>query len=693
MTDLITTASQASSSLPSSYYSQSDLSRSAYSSPAHPHASLKCSNRGSAPQTEIVGRRPVLKPTTSFNESPFDENDNGGDRKLTPKQDPRKMATAAAKNAAYSASGAQPQSSGPGGVTGGMDMQDPIWTEALFSDTPQQSQQSQQQQVNQFGAGSAGLPMDPSSLIDPALSGADFGGESAAYMWRDPGPSADARTNGNGAAADAPPTANESPAPHPLGEDFAQPGSAGAGRDLAHLIPKLGIGFASGSDASASGGSGSTTPLATTPEAMIAAAQRLQQQQAAAGGSAHGPSPLGRYYLAANDPQHVSRHPLPPPHASPGRPVVPNAIRHNNENEPSPTLSVASDETFTGVSHGRGVGTSTSAAAAAAQQGGRSALFPAAPGSNGKSSYQTAMASPMYVPFPAPNGPLNPTATNNTMRGAAVSASAGRPQLRQNTTDSFASGMSTSSEEEDITSPMVLPETSLRRSEHGTTSPGTPIMNQFSASPGKMSGVALFPKLPNTGAAKGRPANPYGQAQYTFTPKGPAPTFPPMSSSSSESETPDDESENPVDADYGTTSSGRPAGSVTVGRGGYDGFRPESGSRRPGGIGGSNGSNGHSDDEDDEDKRRGRPRGFAGESTPKKVKKPRSKSPLAVDEEASEEEEYVEDGVTKKRKISKEEKKGKKQKKEAPSEDGDVVCDYRDPLPVSPKSFQPRRSH
>lgn len=607
------------------------------------------------------------------------------------------MAAAAPQQQQQSAGGAQggggaggSQIDSAAGAGGMMNMQDPIWTEALFSD-PQQQQQYQQQL--QAGGGGGGQM----SMIDPALSGGDFGGVGTqqAQMWRSSEGSVGGGLAANGAGA--PPLASDSPAGQSLGDDFAQQ-QHGTGRvDLARMIPKLGI-AGTGSEGAATT-NGSATPVATTPEAMIAAAQRLAQQQS--GGMtgpaqpSHGPSPLGRYYLAANDPQHVSRHPLPPPHAnSPGRAVVPNAIRHNDQNEPSPTLSVASDETFTGVpSHG-GRNAGAAQGSAAAQQGGRSALFPAAPGSSSNNGhqnpYQTAMAPP-HVPFPAPNGPFNPeTSARSNYNTGATSASAGRPQLRQNTADSFASGMSTSSEEEDITSPMVLPETSLRRGEHGTASPGTPTLNQFSASPGKMSGVNLFPKLPNAGSAnKGRQGYQYGQAQYTFTPKGLAPTFPPMSSSSSESETPDDESENPVDADYGTTSSGRPAGSVTVGRGGYDGYHADTGSRKPGGIlggsGGGGGSNNHSDDEDDEDKKRGRPRGFAGEATPKKAKKPRSKSPLTAggDEEESEEEEYVENGVTKKRKISKEDKKSKKVKKETPSEDGDVICDYRDPLPVN----------
>lgn len=130
-----------------------------------------------------------------------------------------------------------------------------------------------------------------------------------------------------------------------------------------------------------------------------------------------------------------------------------------------------------------------------------------------------------------------------------------RPLVRQTTADSF---MSTSSEEEDLSSPMILPDTSLRASgrpaqQTGKESPrfgngpGTPrstIGGSIGTSPRMIgggivsggSGGPLFP--PMSSVAKARSAaggQGLGSSKFTFkTPSG-APVFPPMSPSSSSS--------------------------------------------------------------------------------------------------------------------------------------------------------------
>lgn len=464
----------------------------------------------------------------------------------------------------------------------------------------------------------------------------------------------------------------------------------------------------------------------------------------------HGPSPLGRYYLSATDPQHISKRPggsisFPGPSQ---HPVIPNLslMRNPSANQPSPTLSMASDETLPGME-------SASAIGGKSQSGiGRgNALFPSLPGGSSTPS-RRAYNLPHQVPLPpspvisamapsthsssptivSPSHQSSPISTPHSSLLAAGTAaspqqSSPKPMLvssmppaapagatdypsalerlprRQDTADSFTSSMSTSSEEEDITSPMILPETSLRRGDHGFGSPGTPVM-RFSTSPASGNGgAALFPQLSSVqqqvSNAKPFPF-PGGQAQFTYIPTGTAPMFPPMSSSSSESE--DSDGNQPTrpqirgdgnhgaaqDSDYYTAdgqgySGEKRPGSITVGGSGYAGYDPDH-YKPPAPVRGRGRGNDESDDEDEDDRKRDRKNGAGagGSGTPKKTKK-KEKSPKE-EEDVSDEEEFVEDGVTKKRKLTSEEKEArKKRKKSQPAEDGDVICDYQDPFPVS----------
>jgi hypothetical protein len=159
-----------------------------------------------------------------------------------------------------------------------------------------------------------------------------------------------------------------------------------------------------------------------------------------------------------------------------------------------------------------------------------------------------------------PDGtPMSPDVSMTKGRSAPLDGTGNqqRPLLRQTTADSF---MSTSSEEEDLSSPMILPDTSLRASDRpaqqpgkesprfGNGVPGTP-RGIIGGSNGKSpriaggsgavsggSGGSLFPPMSSvTKVRVGAGGQGMGASKFTFkTPSG-APVFPPMSPSSSSS--------------------------------------------------------------------------------------------------------------------------------------------------------------
>lgn len=286
--------------------------------------------------------------------------------------------------------------------------------------------------------------------------------------------------------------------------------------------------------------------------------------------------------------------------------------------EASPTLSIASDETFipSGNSPKTGstipanqslfppmnkVVTSSGFGGMQAKQHQRSnappnvnafASYPISQSSSGLNDRETSTRAPtlaqIHQSFAGmPSGPLgsgqqppriNPDGTpmspdvgsSSTFGSVSRSAPVGgtgnqqqRPLLRQTTADSF---MSTSSEEEDLSSPMILPDTSLRASDRpaqqpgresprfGNGAPGTPrgiIPGGIEKSPrmaggagavsGGTSNAPLFP--PMSSVTKVRAGNqggtgtqvPGSASKFTFINPSGAPVFPPMSPSSSSS--------------------------------------------------------------------------------------------------------------------------------------------------------------
>jgi hypothetical protein len=273
----------------------------------------------------------------------------------------------------------------------------------------------------------------------------------------------------------------------------------------------------------------------------------------------------------------------------------------------SPTLSIASDETFipSGTSPKTGsvipanqsmfppmnkVPSSGFGSAQPKQQQQRSnappnvnafASYPISSSSGGESTRAPTLAQIHQSFAGMPSGPLgsgqqppriNPDGTpmspdvGSSSGFGSVSRSAPvgganqqqRPLLRQTTADSF---MSTSSEEEDLSSPMILPDTSLRASDRpaqqpgkesprfGNGAPGTPrgiVSGSVGKSPrmasgtvsGGSTGAPLFP--PMSSVTKVRAGHPGGagtsaSSKFTFTNPSDAPVFPPMSPTSSSS--------------------------------------------------------------------------------------------------------------------------------------------------------------
>jgi hypothetical protein len=329
--------------------------------------------------------------------------------------------------------------------------------------------------------------------------------------------------------------------------------------------------------------------LAGTANTMINEQNKTPLQPSS--NRSHEPSPLGRYYLSSSDPQHISKRPqgsisFPSVSASttPTAPVIPGfntspALRNRGEKE-SPTLSMASDEALM-------LGDDPN------PDGKDQRLFPGLPSSAGSrrighsrlGSGGTSIQ-PHQIPLPPSphiSGPSNSPASavkgSPGVRAIALgfggtggqlgsgrvppspsqlgdrgeNSSKSRPRLRQETTDSFAS---TSSEEEDISSPMVLPDTSLRASDRGTNSPRSAFSGNLETgitsdkgSKGLFpawSDVQRFDKMANNPFAFGAssttyPTMPITNAKFTFRAGTDAPTFPPMSPSSSSSLDSDDD--------------------------------------------------------------------------------------------------------------------------------------------------------
>lgn len=388
--------------------------------------------------------------------------------------------------------------------------------------------------------------------------------------------------------------------------------------------------------------SGSPSGPSGTPKNVISG----QAKQATSGT----PSALGRYYLSASDPQHISKHPQgsisfpDPAMAQYHHPVLPQLsplLKNRGGNaEASPTLSVASDETFIPA------GTSPNASGSMMPQ---QSLFPpmskvippvaAGPiaqqsqqqyrkmqgqqntnafaykytprsGAGGAAENQTGTSplAQIHQSFAGmPSGPLGsgqapprikPDGTPmldspsggpgaDTISGSFTRSIGGipgtqqqqqRPLLRQSTADSF---MSTSSEEEDLSSPMILPDTSLRASDRsgqhqqagldsprfGNGTPATPRGGPVHASP-RMGGVGpsgttaaggpLFPPLssvtkvrPTTGLQPSNAAT-SSSSKFTFQNPASAPVFPPMSPTSSSSGESGDEARTAKRGDKGS---------------------------------------------------------------------------------------------------------------------------------------------
>lgn len=333
------------------------------------------------------------------------------------------------------------------------------------------------------------------------------------------------------------------------------------------------------------------------------------------------PSVLGRYYLSASDPQHISKQPhgsisFPDPSAAQYQPVIPqlspllkNRGAMMGNPEASPTLSIASDETFIPSGTSPKTGSTIPAnqsmfppmnkvpssgfGSAQAKQQQRSnpppnvnafASYPINTSPSGGETTRAPTLTQIHQSFAGmPSGPLgsgqqppriNPDGTpmspdvgsSSAFGSASRSAPVGganqqqRPLLRQTTADSF---MSTSSEEEDLSSPMILPDTSLRASDRptqqpgkesprfGNGAPGTPrgimsggvgksprMAGGVGAVSGGNTGAPLFPPMSSvTKVRAGHPggAGPASSSKFTFTNPSGAPVFPPMSPSSSSS--------------------------------------------------------------------------------------------------------------------------------------------------------------
>ena len=323
----------------------------------------------------------------------------------------------------------------------------------------------------------------------------------------------------------------------------------------------------------------------------------------------HEPSPLGRYYLATSDPQHISKHPqgsvsfpgislatTPTNSVLPGFSTSP-ALRNTGEKE-SPTLSMASDEALmladdfpsdsrakkslfpmfpsqASTSGSRRIGSSRLSTSGPAVSPHQVPLPPSphmigAPASPHGSTTGSPGLRAMGLGFGGTGGhlgsgrpPLSPSQMQRQAQksdarpGGSTRTSertpAERPRLRQETTDSFAS---TSSEEEDISSPMVLPDTSLRASDRNESSPRTALSSTIGVGLGRennskglfpaWSDVQRFDKMAKNPFAFGAESTIYppatiAGAKFTFRPGIDAPTFPPMSPSSSSSFDSDDE--------------------------------------------------------------------------------------------------------------------------------------------------------
>jgi hypothetical protein len=365
-------------------------------------------------------------------------------------------------------------------------------------------------------------------------------------------------------------------------------------------------------------GNGNSYPpsnLATSPpsdlrrQAVAAASGRAgftDQTKPILQGRSHEPSPLGRYYLSSSDPQHISKHPqgsisfpgvaMPssPSHGSlPGHITSP-AMRTLGEKN-SPTLSLASDDTLM-------VGDDFPEANFGSSNTDNLALFPTTP-SHGSSSRRLSQARvisgaqqtslPHQIPLPpsphiaqSPSSPLIHTMQGSGLRsmGLGFGGTGGqlgsgrvppspsqiqrqaqfdenphrghglleRPRPRQTTAESF---VSTSSEEEDVSSPMVLPDTSLRASDRSENSPRSALSGDFNSGPmGGTNSKSLFPalsqvqrlgKMANSpfafGAVNNKTAGPSDLTKFSFQPTKDAPLFPPMSPSSSSSADSEDE--------------------------------------------------------------------------------------------------------------------------------------------------------
>ncbi|KAJ9109138.1 hypothetical protein QFC21_000466 [Naganishia friedmannii] len=507
---------------------------------------------------------------------------------------------------------------------------DPFWTEDLF--TPE----TQVIEEGQADLGKMGKEQDAA-------------GQPNIYQWRE--------------GRDTTPTADIRDKPLPLQSDSPVVGTLD---DLApkqhpqqllhNLIPALGVSTPKAIPGNAFHHHAQYPHLATSPpdqlrkQASLAAAAAAPvpgspsgatgllnagQGKHAAGGT---PSALGRYYLSASDPQHISKHPQgsisfpDPTMAQYHHPVLPQLsplLKNRGGNaESSPTLSVASDETFMPAGTSPQISGSMMPQQslfppmskvippvatypalqqvpqqpqrkAQGQQSANAFAYKYTPrsGAGGGADAQsgTSPLAQIHQSFAGiPSGPLGsgqapprikpdgtpmlgspsgepgadtiPGSFNRLtgVGGIVGSQQQQRPLLRQSTADSF---VSTSSEEEDLSSPMILPDTSLRASDRsaqqqqagldsprfGNGTPATPRAGPAHASP-RMGGVGstgttavggpLFPPLssvtkvrPNAGTqhAGQMHAATSSSSKFTFQNPSSAPVFPPMSPTSSSS--------------------------------------------------------------------------------------------------------------------------------------------------------------
>ncbi|GHJ85561.1 hypothetical protein NliqN6_1963 [Naganishia liquefaciens] len=475
---------------------------------------------------------------------------------------------------------------------------DPFWTEDLFA-SDNELIAEEQADLGKMGEGG-----DVGSMAEPNI-----------HHWRegpDPTPAISAQ--------DKPlPLQSESPAPRAQDDITPKPSQY-----LHNLIPALGV--STPKPIQNNTFQQSQYPhVATSPPdqlrkqaslAAAAAAPLPGSPSGSAGGQAKAsvggtPSALGRYYLSASDPGHISKHPqgsisFPDP-ATQYQPVIPqlSPLLKNRGGimgnpEASPTLSIASDETFmpSGTSPKSGAHPATSpqqnlfppmnkvipnSGSISAQQRSQGSAnvnafvsYPISPRAGVNNYHARTASSPQVIHsltgmtstplgsgqqpqrIKADGSPLSPGLNLSSNRSAPSDGTGNqqRPLFRQTTADSF---MSTSSEEEDLSSPMILPDTSLRASDRpapqtgkesprfGNGSTGTPrsaIGGSIGTSPRLVSGGfasgssggPLFP--PMSSVAKARTAaGSQGSDTSKFTFKTPvnAPVFPPMSPSSSSS--------------------------------------------------------------------------------------------------------------------------------------------------------------